>query len=90
VWPGAGPRKPGLMLDWRQQLRADCRRCVGLCCVAPAFVASADFALDKPAGRACPHLSADFGAAFTIVFANGVLRAVRCSIALAQDSMSLR
>ncbi|MFF5175748.1 pentapeptide repeat-containing protein [Micromonospora sp. NPDC000089] len=40
-------------------LRADCARCVGLCCVAPAFAASADFALDKPAGRPCPNLRAD-------------------------------
>ena len=42
-------------------LRADCARCVGLCCVVPAFARSADFALDKPAGRPCPHLGADSG-----------------------------
>ena len=41
-------------------LRADCERCVGLCCVAPAFAASADFAIDKAAGRPCPNLGADF------------------------------
>jgi uncharacterized protein YjbI with pentapeptide repeats len=41
-------------------LRADCERCFGLCCVAPAFSASADFAIDKPAGHACPHLQSDF------------------------------
>ncbi|HWE90152.1 MAG TPA: pentapeptide repeat-containing protein [Pseudonocardiaceae bacterium] len=41
-------------------LRADCARCFGLCCVAPAFSASADFALDKPAGQPCPNLAADF------------------------------
>jgi uncharacterized protein YjbI with pentapeptide repeats len=40
-------------------LRADCARCVGLCCVAPAFARSADFAIDKPAGRPCPHLQPD-------------------------------
>ncbi|MEU7892933.1 pentapeptide repeat-containing protein [Nonomuraea sp. NPDC049152] len=40
-------------------LRADCERCVGLCCVVPAFAASADFAIDKPAGKACPNLRAD-------------------------------
>jgi Pentapeptide repeats (8 copies) len=40
-------------------LVADCAACVGLCCVAPALSASADFALTKPAGRACVHLSAD-------------------------------
>jgi hypothetical protein len=32
---------------------------VGLCCVAPAFVASADFAIDKPAGQPCRHLQDD-------------------------------
>jgi uncharacterized protein YjbI with pentapeptide repeats len=41
-------------------LRADCEKCFGLCCVAPAFSASADFAIDKPAGHACPNLAADF------------------------------
>jgi uncharacterized protein YjbI with pentapeptide repeats len=43
-----------------RELRADCTRCTGLCCVAPAFARSADFALDKPAGHACPHLQGDF------------------------------
>ena len=32
---------------------------MGLCCVAPAFVASADFAIDKPAGQPCRHLRTD-------------------------------
>lgn len=41
-------------------LRADCGRCFGLCCVAPAFAASADFAIDKPAGHPCPHLQPGF------------------------------
>jgi hypothetical protein len=41
-------------------LRADCARCAGLCCVAPAFVASTDFALDKEAGQPCPNLAPDF------------------------------
>lgn len=41
-------------------LTADCSRCAALCCVAPAFSASADFAIDKPAGRPCPNLRADF------------------------------
>ena len=44
----------------RARLRADCGRCFGLCCVAPAFSASADFAIDKGAGQACPHLRRDF------------------------------
>jgi hypothetical protein len=41
-------------------LEADCASCVGLCCVAPAFVKSSDFAITKPAGQACPNLGADF------------------------------
>lgn len=41
-------------------LTADCGNCFGLCCVVPAFAASSDFAIDKPAGRACPNLQADF------------------------------
>lgn len=44
----------------RSGLRADCARCFGLCCVAPGFAASSDFAIDKPAGQACPHLQANF------------------------------
>jgi hypothetical protein len=42
------------------ELRADCARCAGLCCVAPAFARSADFAVDKPAGTPCGNLQADF------------------------------
>lgn len=44
----------------RSDLRAACDRCFGLCCVAPAFEASADFAITKPAGKACPNLQPDF------------------------------
>jgi hypothetical protein len=44
----------------REALRADCEQCVALCCVAPAFTASADFAINKPAGQPCPNLLADF------------------------------
>ncbi|MEU7380301.1 pentapeptide repeat-containing protein [Streptomyces sp. NPDC042207] len=43
----------------RSGLRGDCARCFGLCCVALPFAASADFALDKPAGRPCPNLRDD-------------------------------
>lgn len=42
-------------------LRADCGNCFGLCCVALPFAASADFAVDKPAGQPCGNLRADFG-----------------------------
>jgi hypothetical protein len=48
------------LVDGRRELRADCARCAGLCCVAPPFARSADFAIDKPAGVACPHLQGDF------------------------------
>ena len=41
-------------------LLADCERCFGLCCVALPFFASADFAIDKPAGRPCPQPAAGF------------------------------
>jgi uncharacterized protein YjbI with pentapeptide repeats len=44
----------------RLELRADCERCSGLCCVAPAFSVSADFAIGKAAGQPCPNLGADF------------------------------
>jgi uncharacterized protein YjbI with pentapeptide repeats len=46
--------------DGRSGLRADCARCFALCCVALPFSASADFAIDKPAGRPCLHLEDDF------------------------------
>jgi uncharacterized protein YjbI with pentapeptide repeats len=42
------------------ELAADCSRCAGLCCVAPAFARSSDFAIDKPAGTACRNLGDDF------------------------------
>lgn len=45
--------------DPRADLRADCGRCAALCCVGPAFVASADFAIDKPAAVPCPNLLDD-------------------------------
>ncbi|MFE1262981.1 pentapeptide repeat-containing protein [Streptomyces albogriseolus] len=45
----------------REDLRADCSACFGLCCVALPFARSADFARDKPAGRPCGHLRDDFG-----------------------------
>lgn len=43
------------------RLRADCTNCFGLCCVALAFAASADFAIDKNAGEPCPNLESEFG-----------------------------
>jgi uncharacterized protein YjbI with pentapeptide repeats len=43
------------------ELKANCAKCFGLCCVVPAFSRSADFAIDKPAGKACLNLREDFG-----------------------------
>jgi len=43
----------------RADLRADCARCFAICCVAPAFARSSDFAVDKPAGVPCPNLADD-------------------------------
>lgn len=42
------------------ELRSDCERCAGLCCVAPAFAAGGDFGIDKDAHVPCPHLRDDF------------------------------
>jgi Pentapeptide repeats (8 copies) len=57
----AGPAaEPAEVIARRQQLRADCTRCAALCCVVPAFAASADFAISKPAGQPCPNLTAGF------------------------------
>ncbi|MFF5990723.1 pentapeptide repeat-containing protein [Prauserella flavalba] len=55
--PGAATATDG----FRTRLRADCASCFGLCCVVPAFAASADFAVDKPARTPCRNLLADFG-----------------------------
>jgi len=44
------------MTDSSRELRADCARCCGLCCVGPAFDSAQGFAYDKPAHRPCRHL----------------------------------
>jgi hypothetical protein len=43
----------------RPDLVPDCERCAALCCVAPAFDASAAFAFDKAAGVRCRHLTGE-------------------------------
>jgi hypothetical protein len=43
----------------RPDLISDCARCAALCCVAPSFDASDDFAIDKPAGIACGYVTRD-------------------------------
>jgi hypothetical protein len=41
-------------------LRADCAKCCGLCCIAPAFDANQGFGFDKPAQTPCANLRPDF------------------------------
>jgi uncharacterized protein YjbI with pentapeptide repeats len=41
-------------------LRVDCEKCFGLCCVALYFSASEGFPKDKEAGKACINLQSDF------------------------------
>lgn len=42
----------------RLDLLPDCASCSALCCVAPSFEASEDFAHDKPSGARCANLNA--------------------------------
>ncbi len=49
------------MSETRLSLTADCGSCFGLCCVALPFTASADFAINKEAGKPCRNLREDFG-----------------------------
>ncbi|WLR52498.1 pentapeptide repeat-containing protein [Bacillus tianshenii] len=44
----------------RENLKADCSKCFGLCCTALNIAASSDFAINKPAGTPCPNLQKDF------------------------------
>ena len=39
-------------------LEAACQNCAALCCLALAFDRGPQFAIDKPAGMACPNLNA--------------------------------
>ncbi|QEU95019.1 pentapeptide repeat-containing protein [Streptomyces kanamyceticus] len=54
------PPELPLLQDDRAALRADCGNCFGLCCVALAFSASSDFAVNKDAGKPCTNLQTDF------------------------------
>jgi hypothetical protein len=59
--PAGAPRRAteGARLG-RRDLRGECGDCFGLCCVALPFAASADFAVDKAAGKPCGHLDGRF------------------------------
>lgn len=47
-----------LAMDHQRDLRADCARCQGLCCVSLPFDRCESFAFDKPANVACHYLTA--------------------------------
>lgn len=57
--PPSSPSDAAGALRLPAALRADCARCVGLCCVIPAFYAVQGFGFDKPAHTACRHLQHD-------------------------------
>ncbi len=40
-------------------LQSDCENCLGLCCVAPPFAKSTEFAYAKAEGEPCRHLGED-------------------------------
>jgi len=43
----------------RLDLQSDCANCLGLCCVAPPFAKSVEFAYAKAEGEPCRHLGKD-------------------------------
>ncbi|WP_423410285.1 pentapeptide repeat-containing protein [Heyndrickxia sp. MSNUG] len=49
-----------LKVEKFKDLRADCRNCFGLCCVALPYAKSVDFAFNKEGGTPCQNLQADF------------------------------
>ena len=57
--PGGGWHDGPVTTPEAPALVADCSQCFALCCVVPAFTASADFAITKPAGRPCLNLARD-------------------------------
>jgi len=48
------------LYEIRSNLRADCKNCFGLCCVALCFSASEGFPIGKDAGQPCLNLQPDF------------------------------
>jgi uncharacterized protein YjbI with pentapeptide repeats len=49
--------------ELHDNLRVDCQKCFGFCCVALYFSASEGFPIDKDAGKPCMNLQSDFGCA---------------------------
>ncbi len=45
---------------FNKELRVDCEKCFGLCCVALYFSASEGFPVNKDAGKPCINLQSDF------------------------------
>ncbi len=43
-----------------KELRVDCKKCFGLCCVALYFSSSEGFPMDKDVGQPCMNLQSDF------------------------------
>ena len=41
-------------------LQPDCKNCQALCCVAPPFAQSGEFAISKEEGEPCPNLAGDY------------------------------
>ena len=71
-------------------LTADCARCAALCCVAPTFAVSADFAIDKPAGQPCPHLQPSSHCGIHSTLRERASRAARPTTASAPGNTSSR
>ena len=71
-------------------LQSDCGSCFGLCCVALPFAASADFAIDKDAGRPCPNLRTDFRCGIHTELRSGASPAAPSSTASAPGRRSPR
>lgn len=46
--------------ELNDNLRVDCQKCFGFCCVALYFSASEGFPIDKAAGKPCINLQSDF------------------------------
>lgn len=48
---------------FNKELRVDCKKCFGLCCIALYFSASEGFPTNKEAGKPCINLQSDFNCA---------------------------